>query len=140
MVRLMLLSSHSGEMFCPYLLLKRFGTQMSIQCAAVPRPTGDAIARSRAHRGGRYRPGCRNALSPVPPGRHPSWRAGGPAEVAMARIGISDVAAAAGVSASTVSVVLNNVRTARVHPATRERIWRAATDLGYVPNELARGL
>jgi LacI family transcriptional regulator, galactose operon repressor len=58
----------------------------------------------------------------------------------MAKIGISDVAAAAGVSASTVSVVLNNVESARVHPHTRERIWKAANDLGYVPNGLARGL
>ena len=58
----------------------------------------------------------------------------------MAKIGISDVAAAAGVSISTVSVVLNNVESARVHPETRERIWHAANDLGYVPNSLARGL
>ena len=58
----------------------------------------------------------------------------------MAKIGISDVAAAAGVSISTVSVVLNNVESARVHPETRERIWQAANKLGYVPNGLARGL
>jgi LacI family transcriptional regulator len=58
----------------------------------------------------------------------------------MAKIGISEVATAAGVSTSTVSVILNNVESARVHPATRERVWRAASDLGYVPNGLARGL
>lgn len=58
----------------------------------------------------------------------------------MAKIGISDVAAAAGVSISTVSVVLNNVESARVHPETRERVWHAANKLGYVPNGLARGL
>jgi LacI family transcriptional regulator len=58
----------------------------------------------------------------------------------MTRIGISDVANAAGVSISTVSVVLNNVESARVHPGTRERIWHEANRLGYVPNGLARGL
>jgi LacI family transcriptional regulator len=58
----------------------------------------------------------------------------------MAKIGMSDVAAAAGVAVSTVSVVLNRVESARVNPETRERIWKAANDLGYVPNRLAQGL
>ncbi|WP_433305407.1 LacI family DNA-binding transcriptional regulator [Actinoplanes sp. CA-030573] len=58
----------------------------------------------------------------------------------MPKVGMSDVAAAAGVSVSTVSVVLNRVKSARVHPQTRERIWKAANDLGYVPNGMARGL
>src|SRR3954454_24576321 len=70
----------------------------------------------------------------------PAWRSSGPPGDDVAKIGMSDVAAAAGVSISTVSVVLNRVESARVHPQTRERIWKAAGDLGYVPNGLARGL
>jgi LacI family transcriptional regulator, galactose operon repressor len=54
--------------------------------------------------------------------------------------GITDVAAAAGVSISTVSVVLNDVAGARVNAETRERIQQVARRLGYVPNGLARGL
>jgi LacI family transcriptional regulator len=58
----------------------------------------------------------------------------------MARVAMTDVAAAAGVAVSTVSVVLNRVESARVNPETRERIWKAANDLGYVPNRQAQGL
>src|SRR3954468_4596561 len=54
--------------------------------------------------------------------------------------GITDVASAAGVSISTVSVVLNDVAGARVNAETRERIQQVARRLGYVPNGLARGL
>ena len=54
--------------------------------------------------------------------------------------GIADVAAAAGVSISTVSVALNDVAGARVSPQTRQRIRDAAERLGYEPNGLARGL
>jgi LacI family transcriptional regulator len=57
-----------------------------------------------------------------------------------AKVGISDVAAAAGVSISTVSVALNDVQGSRVSPQTRERIRAVAKSLGYVPNRLARGL
>lgn len=53
---------------------------------------------------------------------------------------IKDVAARAGVSAATVSFVLNNVEGARVAPDTRERIRAAAEELGYRPNSVARGL
>lgn len=53
---------------------------------------------------------------------------------------MADVARAAGVSPSTVSVVINGVAGARVHPDTRVRILRTAEELGYVPNSLARGL
>lgn len=52
---------------------------------------------------------------------------------------IRDVAEAAGVSIATVSRVLNN----KDHPvgaATRERILRAAEELGYRPNVAARSL
>jgi LacI family transcriptional regulator len=51
---------------------------------------------------------------------------------------IQDVAARAGVSAMTVSRVLN--QPARVAPATRERVEQAIRELGFVPNALARGL
>jgi LacI family transcriptional regulator len=56
------------------------------------------------------------------------------------RIRIADVAAEAGVSISTVSVILNEVGGARVSPDTRDRVRAAAARLGYVPNSLARGL
>jgi len=52
-----------------------------------------------------------------------------------------DVGAAAGVSHSTVSRVLNNAPSAVPIPAkTRERVLHAARQLGYRPNPLARGL
>jgi LacI family transcriptional regulator len=51
---------------------------------------------------------------------------------------IKDVASRAGVSYQTVSKVLNGGGS--VAPATLERIQRAAEDVGYVPNGLARGL
>jgi LacI family transcriptional regulator len=56
------------------------------------------------------------------------------------RPGIKDVAALAGVSPSTVSVVLNDVHGARVADDTRRRISAAADELGYAPDPLARGL
>lgn len=51
---------------------------------------------------------------------------------------LKDVAARAGVSYQTVGKVLNGK--GATSPATRERILRAAEELGYVPNTLARGL
>ncbi len=54
--------------------------------------------------------------------------------------GIKDVARAAGVSAATVSQVLNDVPGSRISVETRQRIQRAAAELGYVPNRLARGM
>lgn len=57
-----------------------------------------------------------------------------------AKPGITDVASAAGVSISTVSVALNDVAGARVNAETRRRIQEAAQRLGYAPNSLARGL
>ena len=49
-----------------------------------------------------------------------------------------DVARLAGVSHQTVSRVLNDHPSVR--PATRERVLRAVSELGYRPNGLARGL
>ncbi|KQS96932.1 LacI family DNA-binding transcriptional regulator [Cellulomonas sp. Leaf395] len=57
----------------------------------------------------------------------------------MARVRISDVAAAAGVSTATVSLVLND-RTARISEVTADRVRRAAAEVGYTPNSVARGL
>lgn len=51
---------------------------------------------------------------------------------------VRDVAAAAGVSASTVSRAL--AMPELVRPATRERVRRTADRLGYTPNRAARGL
>ncbi|WP_449343720.1 LacI family DNA-binding transcriptional regulator [Streptomyces lutosisoli] len=56
------------------------------------------------------------------------------------RIGIVDVAAAAGVSVTTVSHILNEVEGKRVNTETRQRVPETARQLGYAPNGLARGL
>ncbi|MCR3752234.1 LacI family DNA-binding transcriptional regulator [Lentzea californiensis] len=58
----------------------------------------------------------------------------------MKRIGIKDVAAAAGVSATTVSHILNAVEGKRINAETRATVLRVADELGYRPNKLARGL
>jgi LacI family transcriptional regulator len=53
---------------------------------------------------------------------------------------VHDVARRAGVSQPTVSLVISGNPTARVAPATRERVLSAVRELGYRPNVLARGL
>ncbi|MGY6548949.1 MAG: PfkB family carbohydrate kinase [Roseinatronobacter sp.] len=50
------------------------------------------------------------------------------------RVGIADIAAAAGVSVGTVSNVLNSPE--RVRPVTRERVYAAMRALGYLPAAL----
>ncbi len=55
-------------------------------------------------------------------------------------IGIKDVAAAAGVSATTVSHALNDVSYARISQETRDKVRSAAERLGYGPNRLAQAL
>ena len=57
----------------------------------------------------------------------------------MVRVRISDVAAAAGVSVTTVSLVLNDVES-RISDETRQRVREAARAVGYTPNSVARGL
>lgn len=52
----------------------------------------------------------------------------------------SEVARRAGVSRTTVSFVLNNVRDQGISEATRERVLAAARELGYEPNAAARTL
>ena len=54
------------------------------------------------------------------------------------RTTIHDVAAAAGVSISTASKALND--NGRMSPETRERVKRVASEIGFRPNALARGL
>jgi LacI family transcriptional regulator len=54
------------------------------------------------------------------------------------RPSITSVAAAAGVSPTTVSHALSGTRAVRAE--TRERVIRAAAELGYTPNRLASGL
>ena len=54
------------------------------------------------------------------------------------RVTIHDVATHAGVSAMTVSRVIND--SPRVSPETRQRVQAAIEKLGYVPNRVARGL
>lgn len=51
-----------------------------------------------------------------------------------------DVATRAGVSQATVSYVLNNTQGQAISPATQDRVLRAAADLGYQVNPVARGL
>ncbi|GGI43772.1 LacI family transcriptional regulator [Paenibacillus marchantiophytorum] len=53
-------------------------------------------------------------------------------------ITIYDIAAKAGVSAMTVSRVINN--TGRISEATRKRVRKVMEDLHYIPNSMARSL
>lgn len=56
------------------------------------------------------------------------------------KVGIRDVAKAAGVSVSTVSNALSEAHQSRVNPQTRQLVREAAARLGYAPNRLASGL
>lgn len=56
------------------------------------------------------------------------------------RVTLKDMAAVSGVSRATVSFVLNDTANQTISPATRERVQRAARDLGYVPHGIARAL
>jgi len=53
---------------------------------------------------------------------------------------MNDVAKMAGVSQTTVSLVVNYNPTARISDETRSRVWNAINELGYRPNALAQGL
>ncbi|WP_433826588.1 LacI family DNA-binding transcriptional regulator [Actinoplanes sp. CA-015351] len=57
-----------------------------------------------------------------------------------ARVTMRDVARASGVSQATVSFVLNETANQTIPDATRERVRRAAAELGYVPHSIARAL
>jgi len=56
------------------------------------------------------------------------------------RVTSHDVARLAGVSRTTVSVVLNDVQEIKISPATRQRVHSAARMLGYVPDAAAQAL
>ena len=56
------------------------------------------------------------------------------------RATLKDVAAAAGVSVTTVSLVLNSKQFHRVSPKTRREIEAVAERLGYTPNLQAQAL
>ncbi len=58
----------------------------------------------------------------------------------MAGVRMSDVAARAGVSTATVSMVLSGRDAARVSPQTQQRVREAAEAVGYKPNSVARSL
>src|SRR6478609_1686545 len=59
----------------------------------------------------------------------------------MAPVKMRDVAAHAGVSVSTVSKILSGSAAAsQIPPHTVERVRRAAAQLGYIPNVVARNL
>lgn len=56
------------------------------------------------------------------------------------RITLADIAARTGLSASTVSMVLNNRPGSRIPEATAQRVREIAQELGYAPDRTARGL
>src|SRR5213078_2224325 len=56
------------------------------------------------------------------------------------RITSQDVAKRAGVSRTTVSFVLNDVKEANISEETRQRVLAAAEELGYVPDAAAQAL
>ncbi|HSF83580.1 MAG TPA: LacI family DNA-binding transcriptional regulator [Anaerolineales bacterium] len=56
------------------------------------------------------------------------------------RVTSQDVADAAGVSRTTVSLVLNNVPGTQISEETRQRVIKAAHELNYVPDAAARAL
>lgn len=58
----------------------------------------------------------------------------------MKRVTSQDVADAAGVSRTTVSLVLNNTPNVQISEETRQRVITAARSLGYVPDAAARAL
>ena len=58
----------------------------------------------------------------------------------MSRITINDIAKAAGVSKTTVSLVLNNKANASISQATRERIMELVRHYAYTPMQSARAL
>ena len=56
------------------------------------------------------------------------------------RVTSKDVAILAGVSRTTVSLVLNEVRSIQIRPETRQKVFKAAEELEYVPDATAQAL
>ncbi|MFD8453576.1 MULTISPECIES: LacI family DNA-binding transcriptional regulator [Streptomyces] len=77
----------------------------------------------------------RTGRTPAP---SPAAAPAAPLRGAGRRVGIRDVAEAAGLSITTVSHALRGK--GQIAPATRERVRRAAAELGYRPDPVARGL
>jgi DNA-binding LacI/PurR family transcriptional regulator len=71
------------------------------------------------------------------PARRAMWWDG---RVARSRVTSFDVARRAGVSQSTVSLVLSGKAPGRIAPATAQAVRAAAAELGYRPNPAARSL
>ncbi len=57
----------------------------------------------------------------------------------MGKTTLLDIAKAVNVSKTTVSMVLNN-KEINVSKETREKIFKVAKDMNYIPNSLARSL
>lgn len=60
--------------------------------------------------------------------------------MAAKRVTSQDVADLAGVSRTTVSLVLNDVKGYSISPGTREKVRNAARELGYIPDAAAQAL
>jgi LacI family transcriptional regulator len=60
--------------------------------------------------------------------------------VTIRHITSEDVAKHAGVSRTTVSLVLNGVKSIHISPQTRQKVLDSAKSLGYVPNAMAQAL
>lgn len=56
------------------------------------------------------------------------------------KVSAQDVADKAGVSRTTVSFVLNNTPGKTISEETRQKVLRAAAELNYLPNDMARKL
>src|SRR3954454_3013566 len=74
------------------------------------------------------------------PRRRPAWCDSGIARAADSRVTSIDVARRAGVSQSTVSLVMSGKARGRVSAETEKAVRRAAADLRYRPNAGARAL
>ncbi|BAK33710.1 LacI family transcriptional regulator [Microlunatus phosphovorus NM-1] len=79
----------------------------------------------------------RSSRAAAPPAPAPALT---PSKVPARKVTAKDVARAAGVSATTVSYVLNNRAHQSIPESTRRRVLEAAGRLGYAPSAAARAL
>ncbi len=100
-----------------------------------PPPGPEAEARPGTRRGPAARAAA-DARAPADP-RAPADAGPGP-DARTRRVTIRDVAARAGVSIGTASKALNGQ--GKLRAETRDRVADAARELGFAPNQLARGL